>query len=53
MGLALLANLSAYDFGYLDAPACILGQRTANTLRHDGAGTVHQGTFYNWYDTNL
>ncbi len=49
IGLALLANLSAYDFGYL--PAGPLVMRTANTL-HTLAGLErHQGHFYNWYDT--
>ena len=34
MGLALLANLTAYDFGYI--PAGQLVARTANALAHDG-----------------
>ena len=49
MGLALLANLSAYDFGYI--PAGRLIERTANTLRTMQALERHQGHFYNWYDT--
>ncbi|WP_035052599.1 GH36-type glycosyl hydrolase domain-containing protein [Andreprevotia chitinilytica] len=49
MGLALLANLSAYDFGYL--PTGPLLERTANTLRTmEGLERFH-GHFYNWYDT--
>ncbi len=49
MGLALLANLSAYDFGYI--PAGQLIQRTANALRTMEALERHRGHFYNWYDT--
>ena len=49
MGLALLANLSAYDFGYI--PAGQLIERTANTLRTMEALERHRGHFYNWYDT--
>lgn len=49
MGLALLANLSAYDFGYL--PAGQLIERTANALRTMEALERHRGHFYNWYDT--
>ncbi|HYN13192.1 MAG TPA: glucoamylase family protein, partial [Burkholderiales bacterium] len=49
MGLALLANLSAYDFGFITAAELI--ERTARTL-----GTMQRlerfhGHFYNWYDT--
>lgn len=49
MGLALLANLSAYDFGYI--PAGELIERTANALRTMEALERHRGHFYNWYDT--
>ncbi len=49
MGLALLANLSAYDFGYIAAGALI--ERTANALETMAGLTRHQGHFYNWYDT--
>ena len=49
IGMALLANLSAYDFGYI--PAGQLVERTANTLRTMDALERHQGHFYNWYDT--
>ncbi|MBU1565687.1 MAG: cyclic beta 1-2 glucan synthetase [Proteobacteria bacterium] len=49
IGLSLLANLSAYDFGYI--PAGILMQRTANTLRTMESLERHRGHFYNWYDT--
>ncbi|MGH8641847.1 MAG: glucoamylase family protein, partial [Burkholderiales bacterium] len=49
MGLALLANLSAYDFGYI--PAGQLIDRTANAFHTMAALERHQGHFYNWYDT--
>ncbi|HYM48254.1 MAG TPA: cyclic beta 1-2 glucan synthetase, partial [Burkholderiaceae bacterium] len=49
MGLALLANLSAYDFGYI--PAGQLIERTANALRTMQKLERHHGHFYNWYDT--
>ena len=49
MGLALLANLSAYDFGYL----CVgeLLDRTAKAFHSMGTMERHRGHFYNWYDT--
>ncbi|HEV3008954.1 MAG TPA: glucoamylase family protein, partial [Burkholderiales bacterium] len=49
MGLALLANLSAYDFGYLTVGALI--ERTDNALGTMNSLERHQGHFYNWYDT--
>jgi cellobiose phosphorylase len=49
MGLALLANLSAYDFGYISAGRLI--ERTANTLGTMQGLERHQGHFYNWYET--
>ncbi|OIP32557.1 MAG: cyclic beta 1-2 glucan synthetase [Deltaproteobacteria bacterium CG2_30_66_27] len=49
MGLALLANLAACDFGYL--PSGQLVERTENTLRTMDALARHRGHFYNWYDT--
>ena len=49
MGLALLANLSAYDFGYL--PARQLIERTENALHTMGGLEKHRGHFYNWYNT--
>ena len=49
MGLALLANLSAYDFGYLSAGKLI--ERTAKALHTMEGLERHQGHFYNWYDT--
>jgi len=49
IGMALLANLSAYDFGYI--PAGSLIERTANTLHTMDGLERHRGHFYNWYDT--
>ena len=49
MGLSLLANLSAYDFGYITAGELI--ERTANALGTMQSLDRHQGHFYNWYDT--
>jgi cellobiose phosphorylase len=49
MGLALLANLSAYDFGYISAGQLI--ERTANALCTMETLERHRGHFYNWYDT--
>lgn len=49
MGLALLANLAAYDFGYI--PAGQLIERTTNALRTMESLERHRGHFYNWYDT--
>ncbi|MBI4632917.1 MAG: cyclic beta 1-2 glucan synthetase [Deltaproteobacteria bacterium] len=49
MGLALLANLSAYDFGYI--PAGQLIERTTNALHTMEKLERHRGHFYNWYDT--
>ena len=49
MGLALLANLSAYDFGYIHAGQLI--ERTTNAFRTMESLERHRGHFYNWYDT--
>jgi len=49
MGLALLANLSAYDFGYI--PAGQLIERTEHAFRTMESLERHRGHFYNWYDT--
>ena len=49
IGLALLANLTAYDFGYITAGKLL--QRTANTLGTMRGLERYQGHFYNWYDT--
>ncbi|MFC7418594.1 GH36-type glycosyl hydrolase domain-containing protein [Iodobacter arcticus] len=49
MGLALLANLSAYDFAYLPLEGLLV--RTENTLKTMSRLAQYQGHFYNWYDT--
>ncbi len=49
MGLALLANLSAYDFGYINAGRLIA--RTSNTFRTMETLERYRGHFLNWYDT--
>ena len=49
MGLALLANLSAYDFGYISAGQLI--ERTANALKTMETLERYRGHFYNWYNT--
>ena len=49
IGLALLANLSAYDFGYIGVGP--LAERTANTLRTMHGLERYRRHFYNWYDT--
>jgi cyclic beta-1,2-glucan synthetase len=49
MGLGLLANLAAYDFGYLTIGQ-LLG-RTSNAFRSMESLERHRGHFYNWYDT--
>ncbi len=49
LGLALLANLAAKDFGYLATGGLI--QRTQNTLATMQRLERHRGHFYNWYDT--
>ncbi|MDO1528740.1 glucoamylase family protein [Fulvimonas sp. R45] len=49
MGLALLANLAAWDLGYLSAGRLL--QRTDATLRTMQELPHHRRHFYNWYDT--
>ncbi len=49
MGLALLANLSAHDFGFISAGQLI--ERTANALNTMSKLERDRGHFYNWYDT--
>jgi len=49
MGLALLSNLSACDFGYISVGQFM--DRTANALDTMDALERHRGHFYNWYDT--
>lgn len=49
MGLALLANLAAYDFGYIDAGFLI--ERTSLALQTMRRMERYKGHLYNWYDT--
>ena len=49
MGLALLANLSACDFGYIQIGQLLT--RTVDTLESMNSLERFQGHFYNWYDT--
>jgi hypothetical protein len=49
MGLALLANLSAWDFGYITTGQLI--DRTENAFRTMETMERYRGHFYNWYDT--
>ncbi|MBS0383446.1 MAG: cyclic beta 1-2 glucan synthetase, partial [Proteobacteria bacterium] len=49
IGMALLADLSARDFGYLTHAGWL--RRTAATLDTLAKLPRHRGHFYNWYDT--
>ena len=49
MGMALLANLAAYDFGYLSAAGLL--RRTEKTIAAMEALERYRGHFFNWYDT--
>jgi cyclic beta-1,2-glucan synthetase len=49
LGLSLLANLAACDFGYL--PVGQLIERTRNAFATMEGLERHRGHFYNWYDT--
>ncbi len=49
MGMALLADLTACDFGYLTAGECIA--RVRNTLGAMDRLERYRGHFFNWYDT--
>ncbi|MGB5132459.1 MAG: hypothetical protein WBO00_07585, partial [Steroidobacteraceae bacterium] len=49
IGLTLLANLSACDFGFITAGSFI--ERTAATFGTMAQLPRHHGHFYNWYDT--
>ena len=49
MGLSLLANLAAYDFGYI--PAGQLIERTDRALQTMAGLARYRGHFFNWYDT--
>ncbi|MET0355627.1 MAG: glucoamylase family protein, partial [Cellvibrio sp.] len=49
MGMALLANVTAYDFAYI--PARVMLDRTENTLATMGRMERYAGHFFNWYET--
>ena len=49
MGLALLANLSAHDFGFISSSKLLA--RTGDTLATMAKLPRYHGHFYNWYDT--
>jgi cellobiose phosphorylase len=49
MGLSLLANLSAFDFGYLSGAQLV--ERTERIVDSMETLERHRGHFYNWYDT--
>ena len=49
IGLQLLANISAYDFGYLGLEEMV--ERTENTFMTLNKLEKFNGHFYNWYDT--
>jgi len=49
MGLSLLANLSAYDFGSISARQ--LMERTSKSLHSMESLKRYKGHFFNWYDT--
>ena len=48
IGMALLANLAAYDFGYVPATEFI--ERTVNAFTSMQSLERYRGHFYNWYD---
>jgi cyclic beta-1,2-glucan synthetase len=49
IGMALLANVSAADFGFISIGSLLT--RCANTFATLKKLERHQGHFYNWYDT--
>jgi cellobiose phosphorylase len=49
MGLALLANLAACDFGYVSVGQLL--RRTQDALATMQGLERHRGHFFNWYDT--
>jgi cellobiose phosphorylase len=49
MGMALLANVAACDFGYISAATLI--QRSADALQSMQRLERYNGHFFNWYDT--
>ena len=49
IGLSLLANLAAYDFGYIFTGELL--ERTSNSFKTMNLMEKYQGHFFNWYDT--
>ena len=49
IGLSLLSNLTAYDFGYLTSTELV--QRTSNTIQTMQGMEKYRGHLFNWYDT--
>jgi cyclic beta-1,2-glucan synthetase len=49
IGMSLLANLTAWDFGFITAGQVLA--RTGETLNTMARMERHHGHFYNWYDT--
>ena len=49
MGMALLANVAAYDFGYISAGRLV--RRTESAIGAMESLERFRGHFYNWYDT--
>ncbi|MEA2736003.1 MAG: cyclic beta,2-glucan synthetase, partial [Humisphaera sp.] len=49
IGLALLANLTAYDFGYISVGDLV--ERTNRTVTTTEKLQRYRGHLYNWYDT--
>ncbi|MDR3491405.1 MAG: glucoamylase family protein [Gammaproteobacteria bacterium] len=49
MGLSLLANLTAYDFGYINISQLLM--RTSNALETMTKLERYRGHLYNWYST--
>lgn len=49
IGLALLANFSAYDFGYIATDELL--NRTRDTLETMNKMSRYRGHFFNWYNT--
>ncbi|TVZ28423.1 cellobiose phosphorylase [Gillisia sp. Hel_I_86] len=50
IGLSLLANLTAYDFGYISMGEMLF--RCNNTIKTLQKMERYKGHFYNWYDTH-
>ena len=49
IGVGLLANLTAFDFGYI--PVSVLLERTGKTIESMDKLERFSGHFYNWYNT--